>query len=181
MFGSENQSCCVSLNMCVCVDSTWGSVSTAGTKFRSLYSWMLFPQQLTVNRNQFHPHPTSFSRIGQILHTSSHTNTHKYTLTHRPFSLLGDVLWQVRDPPLSCFYTTLLNIITSSFLSRHPPFIAFVFVLFCSCLLFTKWNISNIGKLYYKEGVAWMYVYMRNYVKTKKMIYPKKQTKKLQR
>lgn len=26
-------------------------------------------------------------------------------------------------------------------------------------------NISSIGKLYNKEGVAWMYVYMRNYMK----------------
>lgn len=83
-------------------------------------------------------------------------------------------------PPRPTYHHHSISIITSSFPSYHPPLIAlvpfpcsfvFVFCFFCS-----KQNISNIGKLYYKEGVAWMYVYMRNYMKIKKVIYKEKKT-----
>lgn len=76
------------------------------------------------------------------------------------------------SPPLCCFYTSPHHRLLLFYHAIHR-----LLPLFLIYFLKNK-NISNIGKLYYKEGVAWMYVYMRNYVKIKKMIYQRKKMSK---
>lgn len=183
MFGSWNQCCCVSVNMRVCWIHMLMSVGAGGKgQITILMNPLLRLTALSiVAKNQFcpiTPHRchwlwTNFSWTGQLTHT--HTHKQKKTTVFPWRYLVGGerVEASVCSPVLPSAVSTLLSIITSSFLSCHPPFIAFI-----SHLFFKNKNISNIGKLYYKEGVAWMYVYMRNYVKIKKMINQRKNKQK---
>lgn len=112
--------------------------------------------------------PASRFKAGITLKLLSHACTHM----KRQQCFLGDVQWEVRElrasvcSPACCF----LRFSPSS--PPPPPFHyaihrllpLFLFVIY---FVYAK-NISNIGKPYYKEGVAWMYVYMRNYVTIKK-------------
>lgn len=88
--------------------------------------------------------------LNRPTHTHSHTQEQKKTTMFPWRCLVGGerVEASVCSPVLPSAVSTLLSI-TSSFLSCHPPFIAFI-----SHLFFKNKNISNIGKLYYKEGVA---------------------------
>lgn len=83
------------------------------------------------------------------------------------YTAAGERAWSV------CLQSNLSPLLFLYFpLSSLLPFhhaIHRLWPLFLFSFVFLKTqNISNIWKLYYKEGVAWMYVYMRNYVKIKK-------------